>query len=172
MGSSLEISTWLPCQLMPSTSWLLWGVFFSLSCFDTMATPHDVPVMTLHPWFACKPSTIDNLMFSHSKLSSVYTNMNEKCHGYEAYQLGWSTCVSLTPFFLTVDHDSFAQSSCFWGNVVNELLQDLPYPHLAISHVTDMGLGGGFRFTSTSTHCSQNCTWPLWGNKDLAILLC
>ena len=79
-------------------------------------------------------------------------------------QAGWHVC--LWPLFaLPVSMTHSLDFSCFWGNVVNELLQDPPYPHLAISHVTDMGLGRGFRVTSTSTHRSQNHagTRTLWG---------
>jgi 15-cis-phytoene desaturase len=41
-----------------------------------------VPVMNLHLWFDRKLSTVDNLIFSRSKLLSVYADMSETCKGY------------------------------------------------------------------------------------------
>jgi 15-cis-phytoene desaturase len=41
-----------------------------------------IPVMNLHIWFDRKLSTVDNLIFSRSKLLSVYADMSETCREY------------------------------------------------------------------------------------------
>jgi 15-cis-phytoene desaturase len=43
-----------------------------------------VPVINLHLWFDRKLSTVDNLIFSRSKLLSVYADMSEACRGYSS----------------------------------------------------------------------------------------
>merc|ERR1711971_435965 len=44
-----------------------------------------VPVINIHIWFDRKlPSTIDNLIFSRSKLLSVYADMSETCREYSS----------------------------------------------------------------------------------------
>lgn len=50
--------------------------------FDQLKGLRGVPVMNLHLWFDRKLSTVDNLIFSRSKLLSVYADMSETCKGY------------------------------------------------------------------------------------------
>ena len=50
--------------------------------FDDLVHLRGVPVMNLHLWFDRKLSTVDNLIFSRSKLLSVYADMSETCKGY------------------------------------------------------------------------------------------
>jgi 15-cis-phytoene desaturase len=40
--------------------------------------------MNLHLWFDRKLNTVDNLIFSRSKLLSVYADMSETCRGYDS----------------------------------------------------------------------------------------
>lgn len=54
----------------------------SIPYFDKMSKLRGVPVMNLHLWFDRKLSTVDNLIFSRSKLLSVYADMSETCRGY------------------------------------------------------------------------------------------
>jgi 15-cis-phytoene desaturase len=53
-----------------------------MSYFDNLVHLRGVPVMNLHLWFDRKLSTVDNLIFSRSKLLSVYADMSETCKGY------------------------------------------------------------------------------------------
>jgi 15-cis-phytoene desaturase len=50
--------------------------------FDKLVGLRGVPVMNLHIWFDRKLSTVDNLIFSRSKLLSVYADMSETCREY------------------------------------------------------------------------------------------
>jgi len=50
--------------------------------FDDLVNLRGVPVMNLHLWLDRKLSTVDNLIFSRSKLLSVYADMSETCKGY------------------------------------------------------------------------------------------
>eukprot|EP01083_Nonionella_stella_P015431 43190_1 len=50
--------------------------------FSKMMGLKGVPVINIHIWFDRKLSTIDNLIFSRSKLLSVYADMSECCDGY------------------------------------------------------------------------------------------
>lgn len=50
--------------------------------FAKLTNLRGVPVMNLHLWFDRKLSTVDNLIFSRSKLLSVYADMSETCRGY------------------------------------------------------------------------------------------
>lgn len=43
-----------------------------------------VPVINIHIWFDRKLSTVDNIIFSRSKLLSVYADMSEACNGYSS----------------------------------------------------------------------------------------
>ena len=43
-----------------------------------------VPVINIHIWFDRKLSTVDNIIFSRSKLLSVYADMSEACTGYSS----------------------------------------------------------------------------------------
>jgi len=54
----------------------------SMEYFGNLINLRGVPVMNLHLWFDRKLSTIDNLIFSRSKLLSVYADMSETCQGY------------------------------------------------------------------------------------------
>ena len=54
----------------------------SIPYFEKMSKLRGVPVMNLHLWFDRKLSTVDNLIFSRSKLLSVYADMSETCRGY------------------------------------------------------------------------------------------
>ena len=56
----------------------------SLPYFENMSKLHGVPVMNLHLWFDRKLSTVDNLIFSRSRLLSVYADMSETCRGYSS----------------------------------------------------------------------------------------
>lgn len=56
----------------------------SLPYFDKMSKLRGIPVMNLHLWFDRKLSTVDNLIFSRSKLLSVYADMSETCRGYSS----------------------------------------------------------------------------------------
>ena len=42
-----------------------------------------VPVINVHLWFDRKLNTVDNLLFSRSKLLSVYADMSVTCKGYK-----------------------------------------------------------------------------------------
>ena len=50
--------------------------------FSKMMGLKGVPVINIHIWFDRKLSTVDNLIFSRSKLLSVYADMSEACNGY------------------------------------------------------------------------------------------
>jgi len=50
--------------------------------FSKMMGLKGVPVINIHIWFDRKLSTIDNLIFSRSKLLSVYADMSVACDGY------------------------------------------------------------------------------------------
>lgn len=50
--------------------------------FSKMMGLKGVPVINIHIWFDRKLSTIDNLIFSRSKLLSVYADMSETCEEY------------------------------------------------------------------------------------------
>merc|ERR1719215_2142564 len=50
--------------------------------FKKMMGLKGVPVINIHVWFDRKLSTIDNLIFSRSKLLSVYADMSETCKEY------------------------------------------------------------------------------------------
>ena len=52
--------------------------------FSKMMGLKGVPVINIHVWFDRKLSTVDNLIFSRSKLLSVYADMSEACEGYAA----------------------------------------------------------------------------------------
>lgn len=52
--------------------------------FSKMMGLKGVPVINIHVWFDRKLSTVDNLIFSRSKLLSVYADMSEACNGYAA----------------------------------------------------------------------------------------
>lgn len=54
----------------------------SMEYFSKMMGLKGVPVINIHIWFDRKLSTIDNLIFSRSKLLSVYADMSECCDGY------------------------------------------------------------------------------------------
>ena len=54
----------------------------SIPYFSKMMGLKGVPVINIHVWFDRKLSTVDNLIFSRSKLLSVYADMSETCHGY------------------------------------------------------------------------------------------
>lgn len=51
--------------------------------FSKMMGLKGVPVINIHIWFDRKLSTVDNLIFSRSKLLSVYADMSESCYGYK-----------------------------------------------------------------------------------------
>jgi 15-cis-phytoene desaturase len=51
--------------------------------FSKMMGLKGVPVINIHIWFDRKLSTVNNLIFSRSKLLSVYADMSETCRGYE-----------------------------------------------------------------------------------------
>ncbi len=50
--------------------------------FSKMMGLKGVPVINIHIWFDRKLSTVDNLIFSRSKLLSVYADMSEACNDY------------------------------------------------------------------------------------------
>jgi len=50
--------------------------------FKKMMSLKGVPVINIHVWFDRKLSTVDNLIFSRSKLLSVYADMSETCNEY------------------------------------------------------------------------------------------
>lgn len=50
--------------------------------FQKMMGLKGVPVINVHIWFDRKLSTVDNLIFSRSKLLSVYADMSETCRDY------------------------------------------------------------------------------------------
>ena len=50
--------------------------------FQKMMGLKGVPVINVHIWFDRKLSTVDNLIFSRSKLLSVYADMSETCREY------------------------------------------------------------------------------------------
>eukprot|EP00979_Chaetoceros_neogracilis_P014631 scaffold4802_cov267-Chaetoceros_neogracile.AAC.16 len=52
--------------------------------FSKMMGLKGVPVINIHIWFDRKLSTIDNLIFSRSKLLSVYADMSVACDGYSS----------------------------------------------------------------------------------------
>ena len=52
--------------------------------FRNMMGLKGVPVINIHIWFDRKLSTVDNLIFSRSKLLSVYADMSETCKGYKS----------------------------------------------------------------------------------------
>lgn len=52
--------------------------------FSKMMGLKGVPVINIHVWFDRKLSTVNNLIFSRSKLLSVYADMSEACRGYES----------------------------------------------------------------------------------------
>ena len=52
--------------------------------FKKMMGLKGVPVINIHIWFDRKLSTVDNLIFSRSKLLSVYADMSESCKGYSS----------------------------------------------------------------------------------------
>lgn len=52
--------------------------------FSKMMGLKGVPVINLHIWFDRKLSTVDNLIFSRSKLLSVYADMSETCKEYSS----------------------------------------------------------------------------------------
>jgi len=54
----------------------------NMEYFSKMMGLKGVPVINIHVWFDRKLSTIDNLIFSRSKLLSVYADMSECCDGY------------------------------------------------------------------------------------------
>ena len=54
----------------------------SMPYFEKMMGLKGVPVINIHIWFDRKLSTVDNLIFSRSKLLSVYADMSETCKGY------------------------------------------------------------------------------------------
>lgn len=56
----------------------------SLPYFEKLTKLRGVPVMNLHLWFDRKRSTVDNLIFSRSKLLSVFADMSETCRGYSS----------------------------------------------------------------------------------------
>ena len=56
----------------------------SMPYFENLKALKGVPVMNLHLWFDRKLSTVDNLIFSRSKLLSVYADMSETCRGYSS----------------------------------------------------------------------------------------
>ena len=58
----------------------------SIPYFSKMMGLKGVPVINIHVWFDRKLSTVDNLIFSRSKLLSVYADMSETCHGYSSNQ--------------------------------------------------------------------------------------
>lgn len=52
--------------------------------FSKMMGLKGVPVINIHIWFDRKLSTVDNLIFSRSKLLSVYADMSETCNEYSS----------------------------------------------------------------------------------------
>ena len=52
--------------------------------FSKMMGLKGVPVINIHIWFDRKLSTVDNIIFSRSKLLSVYADMSEACNGYSS----------------------------------------------------------------------------------------
>lgn len=56
----------------------------SIPYFSKMMGLKGVPVINIHIWFDRKLSTVDNLIFSRSKLLSVYADMSETCRGYQS----------------------------------------------------------------------------------------
>ncbi len=52
--------------------------------FKKMMGLSGVPVINVHIWFDRKLSTVNNLIFSRSKLLSVYADMSEACRGYKS----------------------------------------------------------------------------------------
>jgi len=56
----------------------------SMTYFDKLKGLKGVPVINIHIWFDRKLSTVDNLIFSRSKLLSVYADMSEACKGYDS----------------------------------------------------------------------------------------
>lgn len=52
--------------------------------FKKMMGLKGVPVINIHVWFDRKLSTVDNLIFSRSKLLSVYADMSETCKEYSS----------------------------------------------------------------------------------------
>lgn len=54
----------------------------SIPYFEKMMRLKGVPVINVHIWFDRKLSTVDNLIFSRSKLLSVYADMSETCREY------------------------------------------------------------------------------------------
>ena len=56
----------------------------SKSYFKKMMGLKGVPVINIHVWFDRKLSTVDNLIFSRSKLLSVYADMSEACDEYSS----------------------------------------------------------------------------------------
>ena len=52
--------------------------------FSKMMGLKGVPVINIHIWFDRKLSTVNNLIFSRSKLLSVYADMSETCKGYKS----------------------------------------------------------------------------------------
>lgn len=53
-----------------------------LDYFSRLQKLRGVPVMNIHVWFDRKLSTVDNLIFSRSKILSVYADMSESCADY------------------------------------------------------------------------------------------
>ena len=56
----------------------------NLPYFKKMMGLKGVPVINIHIWFDRKLSTVDNLIFSRSKLLSVYADMSEACDEYKS----------------------------------------------------------------------------------------
>jgi 15-cis-phytoene desaturase len=57
----------------------------SMPYFENLKALKGVPVMNLHIWFDRKlTAKVDNLIFSRSKLLSVYADMSETCRGYSS----------------------------------------------------------------------------------------
>lgn len=54
----------------------------NIEYFRKMMGLKGVPVINIHIWFDRKLSTVNNLIFSRSKLLSVYADMSETCKGY------------------------------------------------------------------------------------------
>jgi len=66
----------------------------SIPHFRNMTGLNDVPRINVHVWFDRKLSTVDNLIFSRSKLLSVYADMPEICREYSS-----DTCSMLEMVF-------------------------------------------------------------------------
>ena len=81
-GEVVTADTYVSAMPVDAVKKLVPAPWRDLSYFSKLVGLRGVPVMNLHLWFDRKLSTVDNLIFSRSKVLSVYADMSETCNDY------------------------------------------------------------------------------------------